>query len=150
MKRISLLLFIIFACSFGEKSYSDLNVKLLTIYIPTTNKIIPKDNWNLFIEALIQVESEGNPRAIGTKNDVGILQITAIYVKEANRIIGLNKYSMSCRNNPEKSLEMFEIIQEHYNPKKDINKAIKLHNPRASQSYKNKVIQKMNQLKILS
>ena len=35
---------------------------------------------------------------------------------------------------------MFEIYQNHYNPNKDINKAIKLHNPGAGAWYKKKIL----------
>ena len=102
--------------------------------------------WDIFIQALIQVESEGKADAVGKTNDVGILQITPIYVKDVNRILGEEKYYLSCRTDTEKSLEMFEILQNHYNPKKDIDKAIKLHNPRAGQSYRIKI---MNQIEII-
>ena len=53
---------------------------------------------------------------------------------------------LSCRTDTEKSLEMFEILQGHYNPSKSIDKAIKLHNPRAGQSYREKI---MNQMEII-
>lgn len=103
--------------------------------------------WDIFVEALIQVESEGKADAVGKTNDVGILQITPIYVKDVNRILGEEKYDLSCRTDTEKSLEMFEILQSHYNPKKDIDKAIKLHNPRAGQSYRIKIMNQMEFIK---
>lgn len=104
-------------------------------------------DWEIFTQALIQVESEGNSNAIGKNDDVGILQITPIYVEDVNRILGENRYDLSCRTNVEKSLEMFEIFQNHYNPDKDIEKAIKLHNPRASQSYRLKILKQMEIIK---
>jgi len=42
---------------------------------------------------------------------------------------------------------MFEILQNHYNPDKDIDKAIKLHNPKASQSYRTKIIEQIEIIK---
>lgn len=99
--------------------------------------------WDIFIQALIQVESEGKEDAVGTKNDVGILQITPIFVKDVNRILGEKRYTLSCRTDKRKSLEMFEILQNHYNPDKDIDKAIKLHNSKASQSYRTKIMKQM-------
>jgi hypothetical protein len=102
--------------------------------------------WDIFIQALIQVESEGKEDAVGTKNDVGILQITPIFVKDVNRILGEDRYTLAERTDTEKSLEMFEILQGHYNPSKSIDKAIKLHNPRAGQSYRIKI---MNQMEII-
>ena len=103
--------------------------------------------WDIFIQALIQVESEGKEDAVGKTNDVGILQITPIYVKDVNRILGEDKYDLSCRTDTEKSLEMFEILQGHYNPSKSIDKAIKLHNPKAPQSYRIKIMNKMEIIK---
>lgn len=106
-----------------------------------------KNEWSVFIEALIEVESENNPGAVGTKNDVGILQITPIYVADVNRILGKEAYFLEDRTDPGKSLEMFEIMQNHYNPKLDINKAIKLHNPGAGARYKAKILCKINKIK---
>ena len=117
------------------------------IRIVSKPEIPVKTDWEIFVEALIQVESEGNPKAVGKHNDVGILQITPIYVEEVNRIIGQNKYSLSSRNSIEKSLEMFEIYQGYYNPEKIISKAIRLHNPRAGVEYKNKVRSEMSKIK---
>lgn len=102
--------------------------------------------WDIFLAALIEVESEGKADAVGKTNDVGILQITPIYVKDVNRILGEERYTLAERTDIEKSLEMFEILQSHYNPSKSIDKAIKLHNPRAGQSYRIKI---MNQMKII-
>lgn len=58
--------------------------------------------WDIFVKALIQVESEGKADAVGKTNDVGILQITPIYVKDVNRILGEDKYDLSCRTDTEK------------------------------------------------
>ena len=103
--------------------------------------------WDVFVEALIQVESEGNPFAVGKTNDLGILQITPIYVKDVNRILGEEKFTLENRIDIIKSLEMFEIYQSYYNPDKDIHRAIKLHNPRAGSEYKVKILSKINELK---
>ncbi len=99
----------------------------------------PKE-WDILIQALIIVESEGNQFAEGKTNDVGILQITPIYVKEVNRILNENVYLLSHRTDIEKSLEMFEIYQAHHNPTRDILRAIKIHNPGAGEWYTDKVI----------
>lgn len=106
--------------------------------------------WDVFVEALIQVESEGNTFAVGKTNDLGILQITPIYVKDVNRILGEERFTLDCRVDIDKSLKMFEIYQNHYNPDKDINRAIKLHNPGAGSDYREKILSKINELKTLS
>lgn len=41
----------------------------------------------------------------------------------------------------------FGILQNHYNPNKDIEKAIKLHNPRAEQSYRIKIMNQIENIK---
>jgi len=110
-----------------------------TIQIPT--------DWNLFIEALIFVESRGNENAVGNGDCVGVLQITPIYVRECNRLIGYEKYDIMDRFDSLKSIELFTIIQSHYNPEKDIEKAIYLHNKNAPKEYKNKIINKFNEIK---
>lgn len=103
--------------------------------------------WVYLLQALIVVESEGNPLAVGKSNDVGILQITPIYVREVNRILGDTVYKLEHRTDIDKSLEMFEIYQAHHNPSKDILKAIKIHNPSAGQWYTDKVMEQFNRLR---
>lgn len=105
------------------------------------------DEWETLTKALIIVESEGNPLAIGKTNDVGVLQIKPIYVREVNRILRDSVYSLAQRTDSLISIEMFNIYQRHHNPQKDIVRAIQLHNPRAGKSYLDKVMKEFNQLK---
>lgn len=140
MERIILLTCLLLtSCSTKEYTYKQ-DVKPHPIQVE-------RSDWDIFIEALIQVESENNPQAVGSKDDVGILQITPIYVADVNRILGEEAYFLEDRTDRKKSLEMFRILQNHYNPKLDINKAIKLHNPRASSRYKAKILCKINKIK---
>lgn len=110
-------------------------------------EIPPKTEWDFLIEALIQIESEGNPFAVGRSNDVGVLQITPIYVREVNRIIKEDIYSLDQRTDIEKSIEMFDIYQGYHNPEKDILRAIHLHNPGAGSWYRNKVTAEIEKIK---
>lgn len=140
MKRIILLACLMLtSCSTEEPIYKQ-EIKPSPIQIE-------RSDWDIFVEALIEVESENNPQAVGSKDDVGILQITPIYVADVNRILGKEAYFLEDRTDPGKSLEMFEIMQNHYNPKLDINKAIKLHNPGAGARYKAKILCKINKIK---
>lgn len=107
----------------------------------------PVWTWDNLIDALIEVESEGDPLVSGKTNDLGILQITPIYVADVNRILDTPMYTLEMRTDIEKSLEMFEIYQHHYNPERDISKAIKLHNPRAGKWYEQIVMNQLNKLK---
>lgn len=121
-------------------------VNTKTDYWESFQTQLQSHEWNLFLRALIQVESGGNSKAIGKHNDGGILQITPIYVQEVNRLSKKN-YTLDDRFSVDKSLEMFAIVQNHYNPKKDIDKAIKLHNPGAGRDYANKIYKAIKELK---
>lgn len=140
MKKV--MLFLMLMCLFSFKMSSPKVMKE-----ETSSLFVMKDDWNILIEALIQVESEGNRFAVGKANDVGVLQITPIYLKEVNRILQEDVYTLSERTNIDKSIEMFEIYQSHHNPSKNIEKAIMLHNPRAGKSYLNKVLNEFNKIK---
>lgn len=80
----------------------------------------------------------------------GVLQLLNEYVDDCNRIAGYNKYSYSDRLNIDKTLEMFNMIQMHYNPEKNIYKAIKLHSvgfAEADANYIDKVMRGMDIIK---
>ena len=110
--------------------------------------------YSKLIEAIAKVESGNNPKAIGKGGAVGLLQITPILVKECNLILQskkiLKKYYLKDRLNREKSIEMFYLIQEKYNPSGNIEKAIRVWNGgpnysvRATQPYYNKVTRHLN------
>ena len=90
-------------------------------------------DWNPVMDAIIQVESKGNPKAHNPIGDcAGILQITPILVKECNIILermkSKKRYTKADRYNAEKSKEMFVIMQEHFNPEHNVEKAIRCWN----------------------
>lgn len=145
MRKLIMLLMLIIASS-CEINNQPVQNEERTDAIKQEIKKEPSE-WDIFVEALIQVESEGKADAVGKTNDVGILQITPIYVKDVNRILGEERYTLAERADTEKSLEMFEILQSHYNPSKSIDKAIKLHNPGAGQSYRIKIMNQMELIK---
>ena len=65
--------------------------------------------------AIIQVESGGNPNAPdGKAGEVGIAQIRPIMVRECNRIVGAERWSLDDRKDPAKSREMFNTYIEHW------------------------------------
>lgn len=84
--------------------------------------------WQALQLAIIMTESRFNPRAEGKTQDRGLYQITPIYVAEANRLSGRN-FSHDDAFSMEKSIEMFDIVQSHYNPEQSIDLAIMKHNP---------------------
>lgn len=90
-------------------------------------------SWERVMNAIIQVESKGNAKAHNPVGDcAGILQITPILVKECNQILTKQKskrrYTLGDRYNAQKSKEMFIMLQEHFNPEHNVEKAIKCWN----------------------
>lgn len=105
-------------------------------------------DWGRVLKAIATVESNGNPRAV-SGDQVGLLQIRPIMVKDCNRILekrGSNKrYTLRDRYSASKSREMFVLYQSHYNPKGNVERSIRLWNGgsgysiNGTQSYYNKV-----------
>ena len=110
-------------------------------------------DWNPVMDAIIQVESEGNPRAV-SGNSVGVMQITPVLVKECNNILQKQKsnkrYTLDDRYSVEKSKEMFLLIQKYFNPENNVEKAIRSWNGgmkysiRATNKYYKKVLARMD------
>ena len=106
-------------------------------------------DWEPVMNAIIQVESEGNTRAV-SGNSVGAMQITPILVAECNNILKARKskkrYSLKDRFNLAKSKEMFLLMQSVYNVENNIEKAIRSWNGgirysiRGTQRYYKKVM----------
>jgi hypothetical protein len=113
-----------------------------------THKTTTASKWARTLESLVLVESGGDPTARNTATDaVGILQIRPMYVNEVNRIVGKRRYTLADRYSVKKSIEMFQIIQEYYNPQHSIEKAIQLHNPTATLNYHDKVVAQIRELR---
>ena len=106
-------------------------------------------DWNPVMEAIIQVESKGNPRAV-SGNSCGVMQITPIMVAECNNILKKRKskkrFTLADRFNVAKSKEMFILFQSFHNPKNNVEQAIRSWNGgmrytvRGTQRYFNKVM----------
>ncbi len=112
----------------------------------------PSFNWDPVMDAIIQVESGGNPNAV-SGNSVGVMQITPILVQDCNQILERKKskkrFTLADRYSAKKSKEMFLLIQSYYNPMNNVEKAIRLWNGgvnysvRATNRYFQKVMNKM-------
>lgn len=134
---VKIIVLILFALGFFSKSYSQ------------------SFDWSRVINAIAIVESNGNPRAVGGGGSVGLLQITPVLVRDCNNILAKQKstkrYSLSDRLSAQKSKEMFVLIQEHYNPEHNIEKAIRMWNGgprysvRSTQGYYRKVLKHLAQ-----
>ena len=112
-----------------------------------TVTVTQDEDWSTFIKALAWVESRWDDNAINSKQAVGYLQLTPILVKDVNRIIGTNNYTLENRNDRELSIEMFNIIMDNYNPQHDKHLAMKIWNPYAKLSYHRAVMNKYEELK---
>ena len=116
------------------------------------SKQTSKFDWSDVMDAIIQVESNGNRHA-KNGNQVGAMQITPILVKDCNQILKQRKsnkrYTLQDRFSIEKSKEMFLLIQSWYNPNNNIEKAIRSWNGganysvRGTQKYFEKVLRAM-------
>lgn len=66
------------------------------------------------LNAVMAVESNFDTMAYNAKeNAVGVLQIRPIMVREVNRLLGEDKYTLKDRWNKAKSIEMFNVIRSH-------------------------------------
>ena len=111
-----------------------------------------KFDWNPVMDAIIQVESKGNPKAI-SKDCVGVLQIRPVLVQDVNEFLRIKKskkrFTLKDRLSVKKSKEMFTLYQKRYNPTNNIEKAIRLWNGGCGYSvtktekYYRKVLNKM-------
>ncbi|MCD8210858.1 MAG: lytic transglycosylase domain-containing protein [Prevotella sp.] len=113
------------------------------------NKTENEFSWNPVMDAIIQVESNGNPKAVSGVSR-GAMQITPILLEDCNQILksrnSKKRYTLNDCFDVEKSKEMFLIIQSHYNPECNVEKAIRTWNGgpkysvRATQRYFEKVM----------
>lgn len=113
-------------------------------------------DWQPVIDAIIQVESNGNPKA-KSGNSVGAMQITPILVAQCNIILkerkSTKKYTLADRYSVAKSKEMFLLMQSEYNTQNNIEKAIRAWNGgnnysvKRTQRYYEKVMKVLKTLK---
>ena len=104
------------------------------------------------MEAIIHVESRGDANAV-SGNSCGAMQITPILVKECNNILKKRKskkrFTMQDRFSVKKSKELFLLYQVHFNPKNNVEQAIRSWNGgmnysvKRTQSYYKKVMAKL-------
>ena len=100
---------------------------------PKINIKCPKSLYKHYlplINAIIHVESRGDTKLIGKDGDVGMMQQLEISVEEANRLnkFSNKNYTLKDRFDPKSQIEMFLIIQDHYNKSGDYETAARLWN----------------------
>ena len=84
-------------------------------------------SWETLIKAISAVES-GNDVNAKNGQHVGILQISPCVVDDCNKICKEKRFKYSDRYSKEKSIEMFNIYQSKYNPKGELDKALRVWN----------------------
>ncbi len=129
-----------------------MSILTLTVNAQETNESY---DWSKVINAIIKVESRGNPKAYNPNGKcAGIMQITPGVVKQWNVWFKAKKskkrYTVADRYNVEKSKEMFIMYQKYFNPSNDVEKAIRIWNggpgfsTKATQKYYNRVMKYYN------
>lgn len=96
------------------------------------------DDIDKVIKIFEHIESRHNENARNGKY-VGTLQISPIMVREANRINGYEKYTLSDRNDSLMSANMFKDVMEYHNGKKSLTKAIRIWTGGNDSEYQNRV-----------
>ena len=113
-------------------------------------EIVPREDslteWELFTLALIGVESTFDSTALSDKDARGFLQLTSVWVDEVNRLCGTSyRYEDAWRT--ESAVELYERMQDHKNPGRDLETAIRLHNPRAGRWYARRIYREMEKVR---
>ena len=108
---------------------------IMGIVFPLTYR---ESDTDKLIKIFEHIESRHNEKARNGKY-VGTLQISPIMVREANRVNGYKKYSLSDRNDSLMSACIFKDMMKHKNREKSIRKAVIIWRGRDNQNYRKKV-----------
>jgi hypothetical protein len=101
------------------------------------------------LQAIIQVESSGDPLAYNKKEQaIGLLQIRKPTLDEFNDIVGYRKYRLKDCWDRQISIEIYRTVQRHRNPQYDLKKALIVWNGKGKTSdrYYRKVQKQLNKL----
>ena len=99
-------------------------------------------NWDILILSIAGAES--NYYKTTNENYHGYLQISRVYVKEVNQRCN-RRFTYADARDWKKSIEIFNLMNEYHNPKRNHAKAIRLHN--SGSKYYNKVMRYYNKIK---
>lgn len=87
------------------------------------------DHYKNLLGAMLFKESSYGKCTVGDNgNAIGVLQLHKTMIDEANRILGYEKYTYDDRASIEKSIEVFLIYQEYWNPTRNIETAARIWN----------------------
>lgn len=113
-----------------------LSMKYISSHTHTANEIkaiqpvnVVINRWDLLPELIIKHESMNRTIFVGDSGKaIGPMHIWEITVDDVNRILGYEKYSYNDRLNESKSIEMFHVYQDYWNPEHDIEIALRIWN----------------------
>lgn len=111
-------------------------VLIMRIVFPLTYR---ESDTDKLIKIIEHIESRHNKNARNGKY-VGILQISPIMIREANRINGYKKYSLSDRNDSLMSANIFKDVMKYHNKEKSTRKAVIIWRGKYNKNYLKKVI----------
>ncbi len=119
MKRLCILILLITTVLQGY--CPTLSKEMISIREAAYAKTLEFKNHKLnILKTIISIEKPRTTKqaldAIKRENAVGILQIRPVMVKEANNIVGYEKFKLIDRNDSIKSVEIFFTVQNYWNP----------------------------------
>ena len=139
MKPLFIIAALILGIAFSPRVDSSTELSMADTTATVTAPTAADTLWAM-AEAFAWVESKGDHMAYNEREDaVGLLQIRPIMVREANRLLGEEAFTLADRWEPLESIDIFCTVMEHHNPKLDIDRAIAIWNPRCPASYREAV-----------
>lgn len=135
MKKLGLIISILLMVSFQAFAPER---KTLLIIMPEPISVFDPVRY-----AFISVESAFDNDTVNALGYGGNMQIGQEMIDEVNRICILNddprRFVLNDRLNPDKSAQIWYIVQYHYNPTYDIKKACLVWNPLGTPEYYDRV-----------
>ena len=114
------------------KSLEPVNYYALTVIdepiIVNITNLLKNKGASLQISLLRNSQKKALTLSISIPNAAGLYQISRIYLKDVNRILGYRKYILADRFDPQKSEEMVRIYLGHYGKNKTLEDIARIHN----------------------
>ena len=104
---------------------------IFAFFCPTASAVqeVCASELDSLLNAIATIESSNDPNAYNAAEDAaGLYQISRIYLKDVNRILGYRKYILADRFDPQKSEEMVRIYLGHYGKNKTLEDIARIHN----------------------
>ena len=133
---MGILIIVVLALPLNHNNITETDEAISTSLMTKGIKEDSIDNWEVFREALIQVESLGKAHSINKHTGAyGLYQILPKngYLCEYNRLTG-NNLTIEDLKNVEMQHIVFNYIQQVKNPSRNLRKALFIHNSRAMDS----------------